>query len=65
MALRRSNVKSPIFGVGRELQNNVLPTYEDIMKLFILITHSSTGKKQYRDLVHNSSEIVATQVEES
>jgi hypothetical protein len=65
MALRRSNVKSPIFGAGRELQNNVLPTYEDVMKLFILITHSSTGKKQYRDLVHNSSEIVATQVEDA
>jgi hypothetical protein len=65
MALRRSNVKSPIFGAGRELQNNVLPTYEDVMKLFILITHSSTGKKQYRDLIHNSSEIVATQVEDA
>jgi hypothetical protein len=35
MALLRNEMKSPIFGSGRELPNNVLPTYEDVMKLFI------------------------------
>jgi hypothetical protein len=63
MALLRNEVKRPIFGSGRELPNNVLPTYKDVMKLFILIQYSS-GKKQYKDIVHNTSEIIATKIEE-
>lgn len=63
MALLRNEVKSPIFGSGRELPNNVLPTYEDVMKLFILVQNSS-GKKQYKDIVYyNTSEIIATKIE--
>lgn len=60
--MRRSEVTCPIFGSGSELSQNMLPTYENIMKLFIFV--SQDYKKQYNNCVRKSSEIVAEKVEE-
>lgn len=46
------------------MQNNVIPTYSDVMKLFTIVEYSS-DKRHYKDIVHNTSEIVATKTEEA
>ncbi|CAG4928614.1 unnamed protein product [Colias eurytheme] len=43
----RSDLQCPLFGHGRDLKSNVLPTYEDIILCYIWL---SRGKKQYRNL---------------
>lgn len=63
MVLLRNEVKCPIFGPRRKFPNNVLPTYENVIELFILIQFDS-GMKQYEDIVHNASQIVTTEIEE-
>lgn len=63
MILLKNEVKCSIFGPGRNLPNNVLPTYENVMELFILIQYDS-GMKQYEDIVHNASQKLATEIEE-
>ncbi|XP_072389272.1 uncharacterized protein [Diabrotica undecimpunctata] len=62
MALLRSEVTCPIFGSGSELPKNVLPTYKDMIKLFIFVSQSY--KKQYNNCVRKNSEIVTERVEE-
>lgn len=62
MALLRSENNCPIFGSGCDLALNVLPTYEDILRYFLLVHHSKKG--QYKDLVAESCEEVSTKLEE-
>ncbi|XP_061717533.1 uncharacterized protein LOC133525257 [Cydia pomonella] len=56
----RSGKKCPIFVNGQELPQNVLPTYEDVIRYYLLVTQNI---QQRQDRVKITAETVATEIE--
>lgn len=61
MSLRNKSKNCHIFGAGKELPKNALPTYEDVMKYFISVTQSNGNV--FRDSAKKAIEVVALDVE--
>lgn len=61
MSLRSGDKNCPLFGCGAELPASVLPSHEDMMKYFIYVSQST--EQRFQNLVRDTSEIVATKIE--
>lgn len=60
MAMLRKDFTCPIFGHARELPQNVLPTYEDVMLYYLWISRNKSN--QYKDLVTDTCTEISEKV---
>lgn len=64
IVLTRNKLKCLIFGDAKELGNNVLPTYEDIMRYYLYVKHQMKPKITSKEpSISSIAEIVAIDIE--